>query len=95
MVAVALYIAATIRFPRELVLPYLSLAPVPTRTTPGVNWTTTRMLMTYSILSLWVSLPQMVFAVISGFLFRNFRPPLLVRSFGPVEQRCDEPRRIG
>ena len=72
--ALALYIAMAILFADELGQSYLELAIKPLRETLGrAGWTTFRLLMAYFILSLWACLPQLGFALIGGFLSRNFR----------------------
>ena len=80
VVAVALYIDATIRFRTAIVLPYLALAEETLRMLgietsriirPAVA--TPELIITYGLISLWVSVPQLVFALIGGFLSRNLR----------------------
>jgi hypothetical protein len=68
--ALALYIALTCRFAEELVHPYLKVAIDPLRATIRPFRSTPRLLIAYSLLSLWACLPQLTFAVIGGFLCR-------------------------
>jgi hypothetical protein len=72
--ALTLYIAMAILFTDELGQSYLELAIEPLRATIGRRgWTTSRLLIAYFIVSLWACLPQLAFALIGGFLSRNFR----------------------
>jgi hypothetical protein len=80
--ALALYIAMAILFTDELDQSYLELVIKPLRKTIGrTGWTTSRLLIAYSILSLWASLPQFAFALIGGIVFRA-TPPVTGRSKG-------------
>jgi hypothetical protein len=69
--AVVFYAVATIQFFRQVVLPYVLLAPMSSRAAIGPLPFTYRMLIGYFILSLWIGLPQLVFASIGGFLSRH------------------------
>jgi hypothetical protein len=72
--ALTLYIAMAILFTDELGQSYLEPAIKPLRATIGrTGWTTSRLLIAYFMLSLWACLPQLAFALIGGFLSRNFR----------------------
>jgi hypothetical protein len=60
---------------KDWVWSYLTLATEPMRATLGPTgggkWSTFRLLVARSILSLWATLPQLTFALIGGFLSRK------------------------
>ena len=71
--AVALYVALTILLQARVpfLTPYIRLAEDRLIGAWRPPWTDPRLLMRYIILSLWVSLPQLAFALIGGLLFRS------------------------
>jgi hypothetical protein len=73
--AVTLYVALTIRFPAgvPVLTPYLRLAVDPLIGAWRAPWTSPRLMIGYVLVSLWVSLPQLAFALIGGFLTHHLR----------------------
>jgi len=74
LTALVLYIAMAILFTDELGQTYLELASKPVRATIArTGWTNPRLVIAYVILSVWATLPQVAFALLGGFLFREAR----------------------
>jgi hypothetical protein len=75
--AVTLYVALTILFQARVpfLTPYIRLAVAPLIGAWRPPWTDPRLLIGYILVSLWVTLPQLAFALIGGLLFRMFWQP--------------------
>ena len=71
--ALAVYLALAIRFPRELFLTYFELAATPCRTVIGYFLRAGDMPISVVVWAVMLVLPQAIFALIGGFLFRKFK----------------------
>src|SRR5262249_39720594 len=68
--AVTLYVALTILFQARVpfLTPYIRLAEAPLIGAWRPPWANPRLLVGYTLVSLWVTLPQLAFALVGGFL---------------------------
>jgi hypothetical protein len=70
------YLIVAILSDENWVWSYITLVLEPTRAivrpTGGGNWSTIRLLVGRSVLSVWATVPQLAFAMLGGFLFHGF-----------------------
>ncbi len=73
--ALALYVAGAIIFTEELVIPYLHLALNPLARAIGIgrSLSTRDVLAIVSVAGVMLTLPQVAFALIGGFIFHKFK----------------------